>query len=235
MSVTPGSLARLRKTVARHVRRGFVRAVFVRPGGDSEEELVEGTGEGLDADAITGLLERASAAAREGRVKQTYVLDARTRLTVDARHGAGKLVELDDARIDKMTAGNKRALRPDVSGDLLRAIGIMNPDGTISTKHAKKYKQVTHFVELCRPIWEALARVRTIDEGAPLRVVDLGCGNGYLTFVIAEALRLQALPARIVGVDVREDVITRCRERAAALGWSEMGFERTAITEAGQL
>jgi SAM-dependent methyltransferase len=235
MSVTPGSLARLRKTVARHVRRGFVRAVFARPGDDPDEQVIDGEGTPLDADAIGALLERAGVAAREGRVKQTYVIDERTRLAVDARHGAGKLIELDEARIDKMTGGSKRALRPDVSGGLLRAIGIMNPDGTISAKHAKKYKQVTHFVELCRPIWEALARTRTIDEAAPLRVVDLGCGNGYLTFVVAEALRLQQLPARIVGVDVREDVIARCRERASALGWAELSFERTAIAAAGEL
>jgi len=238
MAVTPASLARLRKTVARHVRRGFVRAVFARPGGNpdsSESEQVEGNGGALDAEAVTALLARATTAAQAGRVKQTYVLDARTRLSVDARHGAGKLIELDDTRVDKMMGGKERALRPDTSGELLRAIGIMNADGTISAKHAKKYKQVSHFVELCRPIWAGLARLRTIDASAPLRVVDLGCGNGYLTFVIAEALRLESLPARIVGIDLRDDVIVRCRERAEQLGWTELSFERTAIADASQL
>lgn len=234
MAVTPASLARMRKTVARHVRRGFVRAVFARPGGGDEEQL-EGSGGALDDEGVAALLVRAATAAQAGRVKQTYVLDERRRLSVDARHGAGKLIELDDARVDKMMGGKDRGLRPDTSGELLRAIGIMNADGTISAKHAKKYKQVTHFVELCRPIWAALARMRTIDEAAPLRVVDLGCGNGYLTFVVAEALRLESLPARIVGVDLREDVITRCRERAAALGWSELSFERTTIADAHEL
>lgn len=229
MGASAGSLARLRKTVARHVRRGFVRAVFVQPGG-GEEEIVEGDGAALDDAAIAGLLARAGAAAEAGRVKQTYVIDARTRLSVDARHGAGKLTELDDARVEKMMGGKDRALRPDRSGDLLRAIGIMNPDGTISAKHAKKYKQVTHFVELCRPIWAALPRT-----DAPLRVVDLGCGNGYLTFVIAEALRLEERAAKIVGVDLRADVIDRCRARASGLGWSELSFERAAIADAGEL
>jgi hypothetical protein len=228
MGVAPGSLARLRKTVARHVRRGFVRAVFVRPGEGGDEEIVEGDGRGLDDDGVAGLLARAGAAAEAGRVKQTYVIDARTRLAVDARHGGGKVIELDDARVEKMMGGKERALRPDRSAALLRAIGIMNPDGTISAKHAKKYKQVTHFVELCRPIWAALSR-------RPLRVADLGCGNGYLTFVVAEALRLEGLPAKIVGVDVREDVIERARSRVAMLGWEELSFERTAIADAGEL
>ena len=228
MAVAAAPLARLRKTVARHVRRGFVRAVFVRPGGGDDEEIVEGNGSALDDEGIAGLLARAGAAAEAGRVKQTYVIDARTRLSVDARHGGGKLVELDLARVDKMMGGKDRALRPDRSGDLLRAIGIMNQDGTISTKHAKKYKQVTHFVELCRPIWAALSR-------EDLRVVDLGCGNGYLTFVVAEALRLEGRRAKIVGVDLREDVVARGRERAAMLGWSELSFERAAIADAGEL
>jgi len=215
----------MRSTVARHLRRGFVRAVFAQPGGDgSGDEIIEGEGEIPDAARVTALLEQASLAAKAGRVKQTWILDADHRLVVDARHGGGRLVTLDAARVDKMTGGKAGGLRPDQSADVLRTIGIMNADGTVSAKHAKKYKQVTHFMELCRPVWDAARRRRTIDDGAPLRVLDLGCGNGYLTFVIAEALRTAGIPARIHGVDVRTDVIERASARAAALGWDSLSF-----------
>ena len=89
--------------------------------------------------------------------------------------------------------GKQRVLRPDRSAALLQAIGIMNADATISARNAKKYKQVNHLVELCRPTWEKLAANRTIanrtiDAAHPLRIVDLACGNSYLAFVLLEAL-----------------------------------------------
>jgi SAM-dependent methyltransferase len=233
MAVTTATIARMRGTVARHLRRGFVRVVFAQPGGEGEgEEIVEGTGKPPGETELRELLRRATVAAKAGHVKQTWIIDGRTRLVVDARHGAGKLVTLDDERADKMMGGKDRGARPDRSADLLRTIGIMNADGTVSTKHAKKYKQITHFMELCRPVWEAITRRRTPTAEDPVRVVDLGSGNGYLTFVMAEALRIAEIPARIHGIDVRADVVDRANERAKSLGWSELTFSRAAIDDA---
>src|SRR5690606_19936875 len=116
---------------------------------------------------------------------------------------------------------------PDASADLLRHIGIMNPDGSISAKNAKKYKQINHFVELCRPVWTRLVAQGGSDR--PLRVFDLGCGNSYLSFVLAEALRLEGIPLRLVGVDRRDDVIERSRARTEALGWEHLQFRAQSI------
>lgn len=171
------------------------------------------------AEHFEAAMDAAEEAAEAGLVKHTYVIDARTRVELDARHGHVKQRELDEATVDKIMGGKDRALRPDRSAALLRAIGIMNADGTISARNAKKYKQVNHLVELCRPVWEALAKRRTIAEDEPLRVVDLACGNSYLSFVLLEALRLEELPARLLGVDRREDVIASSRERAAVAGF----------------
>lgn len=232
MTVSTRARSRLRQTVSRHLRRGFVRAIFARPGG-GDDEVVEGDGAVPDAAAITGLLERALAAADAGRVKQTWIIDADTRVLVDARHGGGKPIAHDPERVTKQMGGKDRALRPDRSQALLQVIGIMNPDGTISAKHAKKYKQISHFVELCRPTWDGLRSQRDF-AAEPLRVLDLGCGNGYLTFVMTEALRLAELPARLHGVDVREDLIDRCRERAGTLGYDELAFSCTPIADVQQ-
>lgn len=229
MAVHDGTLGRMRSTVARHLRRGFVRAVFAVPGSDDEPEVIEGDGGVPDAAQTTALLELATTAAKAGRVKQTWVLDGRARLVVDARHGAGKLVEHDVDRVTKQMGGKSKTLRPDTSEALLRVIGITNADGTMSAKHAKKYKQVSHFVELCKPVWQAVAERRAITEEEPLRVLDLGCGNAYLTFVMAEALRLAGIPARLFGVDRREDVIARAQTRANELGWDHVGFACASI------
>jgi SAM-dependent methyltransferase len=226
------ALARLRKTLTRHAREGWARAVFARPGGDEAPVVIEGPGAGtVDEASVVALVSAAEAAAAEGRVKQTLVLDEQRRVKVDARHGRGTVVALDDARALKVMGGKEKALRPDASAPLLRVIGIMNADGTISADNAKKYKQVNHFVELCRPVWERLVAQRAVSEAEPLRVLDLGCGNGYLGFVLVEALRLAEVPVRLHGVDRRADVIAQCRARAEALGRAGLTFQEASIAE----
>ncbi len=232
MSHRGPTLARLRKTLARHAREGWARAVFARPGPDDAPVVIEGPGAGVvDEASVAALVSAAEAAAAEGRVKQTLVLDEQRRVKVDARHGRGTVVTLDEARARKVMGGKDRALRPDASAPLLRVIGLMNADGTISADSAKKYKQVNHFVELCRPVWERLSAARAASHEAPLRVLDLGCGSGYLGFVLAEALRLAEIPVRLHGVDRRDDVIGQCRARAAALGQPGLSFEAASIAD----
>jgi SAM-dependent methyltransferase len=217
----------VRARLHRQLSQGWQRAVFASPRGEAgerDEQVLEGPGllaaPEFEA-AFATLISHAEFAAAAGRVKQTFVLDERRRLELDARHGQIKQRTLDDATLDKVMGGKQRVLRPDRSAALLQAIGIMNADATISARNAKKYKQVNHLVELCRPTWEKLAAGRVVDAERPLRIVDLACGNSYLAFVLLEALRLVELPARLLGVDRRDDVIASSRERAAAIGFAD--------------
>jgi SAM-dependent methyltransferase len=53
----------------------------------------------------------------------------------------------------------------------------------------------------------------------PLRVVDLGCGNAYLTFAAQRFLTsVRGLPVRLTGVDVREKSRDHNNDIAATLG-----------------
>ncbi|GAA1735826.1 methyltransferase [Luedemannella helvata] len=72
------------------------------------------------------------------------------------------------------------------------------------------------------------------DLPQPLRVVDLGCGNAYLTFAGYRYLtKVRGLTAELVGVDVRDDQRVRNTELAAQLGWSEwVRFEAGTIATA---
>ncbi|MCA9660172.1 MAG: SAM-dependent methyltransferase [Myxococcales bacterium] len=242
MTMTKASRGRLRRALPRKLSRGWERAVFAAPqsGADDEprEQVLEGPGAGDEVDearvaaAIEALLDAAEAAAADGLTKQTIVVDDRRRLTYDARHGHLKTKTLDAATARKVMGGKERLFRPDRSAAFLRAIGIMNADGTISTRHARKYKQISHLAELCRPTWERVAKRRELTDEAPLRVLDLACGNAYLSFVIAEALRLAEVPLRLHGVDVRDDLIARARGRAAEIGLEGLSFARATIAAA---
>lgn len=226
------NLQRLERAVTPHLRRGWTRAVFAAPQGEGQarEQVFAGPGSDVapSPEQLAAVLAAAREAARAGLVKHTYVLDERRRVQVDARHGRPALRTLDEAAARKVMGGKDRTLRPDTSGALLRAIGIMNADGSISATHARKYKQVNHLAELCRPTWERLTAARPRSAAEPLRVLDLACGNAYLSFVLAEVLRQEGVPLRLHGVDVREDVVARSRERAATLGMADPGPTSTS-------
>ena len=55
----------------------------------------------------------------------------------------------------------------------------------------------------------------------PLRVVDLGCGNAYLTFAAYRYLAGLGLDVRLTGVDIRADQRERNTALAGQLGWAE--------------
>jgi SAM-dependent methyltransferase len=74
--------------------------------------------------------------------------------------------------------------------------------------NAAKRRQIDAFLR-------ALAATLPDELPSPLRVVDLGCGNAYLTFAAYRYLAGRSASVQVVGVDVRED--QRVRNNAVAL------------------
>jgi SAM-dependent methyltransferase len=68
----------------------------------------------------------------------------------------------------------------------------------------------------------------------PLRVVDLGCGNAYLTFgAYAYLAQVRGLDVELVGVDVREPARRRSTALAERLGWADhVRFQAGTILDA---
>jgi SAM-dependent methyltransferase len=82
--------------------------------------------------------------------------------------------------------------------------------------NAAKRRQVDAFLRALD------ATLSTDDLPQPLRVVDLGCGNAYLTFAAYAYLHgRRGLDVSLVGVDVRPDQRVRNSELASRLGWSD--------------
>jgi SAM-dependent methyltransferase len=80
--------------------------------------------------------------------------------------------------------------------------------------NAAKRRQVDAFLR-------ALAATLPDELTGPLRVVDLGCGNAYLTFAAYRYLAGRGLDVELTGVDVREDQRQRNTELAAKLGCAD--------------
>ena len=80
--------------------------------------------------------------------------------------------------------------------------------------NAAKRRQVDAFLR-------QLAATLPDELPSPLRVVDLGCGNAYLTFAAYRYLSGRGVKVQVVGVDVREDQRERNTAVAAELGCSD--------------
>lgn len=93
---------------------------------------------------------------------------------------------------------------------------------------AAKRRQVDAFLRQLAPI----AR-RVTSVGRPLRVVDLGCGNAYLTIAAHRYLVENVDPdTRTIGVDVRPEMAERNAGIADALGLTGLSFVASTIEDA---
>jgi SAM-dependent methyltransferase len=118
---------------------------------------------------------------------------------------------------------------------VLVELGISDADGRVKPSRRAKYRQVEEFLrELGASVDDALAsgRLAPTDE-RPLQVVDLGCGNAYLTFAAhAWLTRVRGLPVRLVGVDVKEQSRTHNSAVAERLGVADqVTFLRAGIED----
>jgi SAM-dependent methyltransferase len=87
-------------------------------------------------------------------------------------------------------------------------LGMTDAQGRMKPSRMAKYRQVEDFLRILdRSVTDAVAKghLRTPTAEEPLRIVDLGCGNGYLTFAAHRFLTGQrGIPVRLTGVDVKE-------------------------------
>lgn len=102
---------------------------------------------------------------------------------------------------------------------------------------ADKRRQVDAFLrQLAAVADRALDRARS--GGRPLHVVDLGCGNAYLTFAAHRWLSARAgagevpVGVRTVGIDVRPELVERNRRLATDLDLPGLGFVAGSIADA---
>jgi len=122
----------------------------------------------------------------------------------------------------------KQYLLPaEASDDFLRAIGITGPSGRVRAAMQGKFRQINEFLRL-------MGRVLPSEEPAasPIEIVDCGCGKAYLTFAAYHYLNhLRGVSAGVVGVDVNEEIIERCRTLGDSLGWEGLEFRVGRIAE----
>ena len=111
--------------------------------------------------------------------------------------------------------GNDRTkTRPIAPGTpWLRALGVTDERGKPLAAMTDKFRQIEKFAE----ILGHLLKEAPLEEGRGLRVFDMGCGKGYLTFAASELLGERA---SVCGVEARADLVDFCSRTASEQGLS---------------
>ena len=95
----------------------------------------------------------------------------------------------------------------------------MTSDGRIVHSRYDKFRQINRFLEFIEDILPAL------DQSRELTILDFGCGKSYLTFAMYYYLHeLKHYDIRIIGLDLKQDVIRHCNELAQKYGYEKLSF-----------
>jgi hypothetical protein len=77
-----------------------------------------------------------------------------------------------------------------------------------------------------------LAAAAAEREDKTLEIVDFGCGKSYLSFAVYHYLStLKGLRLRVIGLDLKEDVISSCQALALRYGYEGLSFVVGDIAE----
>ena len=98
-------------------------------------------------------------------------------------------------------------------------LGVQTREGKIVHSRYDKFRQINRFLEFIQDI------VEDLPKGREITIVDFGCGKSYLTFAMYHYLKvMKGFDIRVIGLDLKEDVIAYCNELKNRYGYEKMTF-----------
>ena len=125
----------------------------------------------------------------------------------------------DNKVVEASKAEEKHLISPKAANKLLSVLDFVTEQGKLKNTHVRKFTQAEHFIELLIPYIQKLPTDREI------MVYDLACGKSYLSFFLnfylCDVLKRRC---RIIGVDIREDVVEASKKIRDELKYYNMDF-----------
>jgi SAM-dependent methyltransferase len=112
---------------------------------------------------------------------------------------------------------------------VLEMMGILTASGQVKPTMRSKYVQINEFL---KHLLHVLDDSGLLKLDRPIEILDCGCGAAYLTIAVHHFLNdVLKRPARVIGVDVNEDVIRKSIARTESNASGMLNFHTGKIGE----
>jgi len=119
---------------------------------------------------------------------------------------------------------NKKKRLISESAPYLNDLGLSSTNGKVYAHAQDKYKQINKYIELIAALIKSDTSVN--------KIVDMGCGKGYLTFALYDYLNNGlSINAEIKGVEIRQDLVDKCNLIASKNEMVNLNFDLGSIDE----
>lgn len=174
----------------------------------------------MDADAAVAYLESQMNKFKQmqmetRQMRYQVMISKKGKMTIQKKHQAGEAKAVDMSH----NRSKHYILEEGTKIPFLQDLGVMTRNGDIVKSKFDKFRQINRFLEFIEDILPQLPRDREIT------ILDFGCGKSYLTFAMYYYLHeLQKYEIRIIGLDLKTEVIKHCNQLAEKYGYEKLKF-----------
>ena len=149
------------------------------------------------------------------KFRYQVLVSKKGKMTIQRRLQTGRFKEIDLSHNRK----KHYILEEGKAVPFLQDLGVMTKEGEIVRTKFDKFRQINRFLEFIEDILPEL------DKGRELTILDFGCGKSYLTFAMYYYLHeLKEYDIRIIGLDLKKEVIRHCNELSEKYGYEKLRF-----------